>query len=759
MSSVSTSTQPACLRCRSRKTKCLGRTADQPCQSCLSANAKCEVVPHQRGRKVGTKLSDSVRARLKRKRIKVSEEEVNNNSKDRSKVKGNAFKVSLDLKTTSSPSSSSIRSHQHQHRQERGFSMEKNDDELRYQVRPYLPPTPTSSIRITSHPTPYQSQNTKYNYTDIGPSIRRTSSISKIFSEEKRDTAKNGSNTQGFSLWREDPITCGYIDEVTAKELFQLFMDKISPNVYIFDPQLHTYHYVQRTSSFLFCVILAIAAKFSPKINSFIHKKCLALAKDQILRVFADDIRSEQTVQALFVLTEFKEAEDENAFLLLGMLSRNISRMAVDLDLSSPRPDYDERHNRDRQRIWLALYAADKRFNYCGQTAKPSMMPEDHLIRSSENFIYSPICIAVDYRLASNVALRRVLAVSIEAIDKDNESGPGNYGLDLRSVYHTFEKDSDAWVKVQTQRDPEITIHANLTALHAKVIIAHRWVQRSFRYSNPAGDSTVEENQERERREALAACINGSLGILATMCVLNDDSLRYAPDSKHLYFAYASFFLYKVFDTKIASTILDPHSLSYIFGLFQKAADKLERLTISPTHTIAFHSAFLRRLNRFNMEGFSTETQSSAQDGIYDDDNKLEDVQTISREIDHGQALPDLDILMADTQDIHSTNNESLAISALQPALDPSLTFSLDPLPLPDLGNWLLESTDESLGANIDWNDWWPFDDGLSTWNLDNAPTDMNTNVGILAPSGGGNGNAGTLGNEDNDWQGIIQTL
>ncbi|OCF58438.1 hypothetical protein L486_04471 [Kwoniella mangroviensis CBS 10435] len=696
MSSASTSTQPACLRCRSRKTKCLGRKADQPCQSCVSANAKCEVVPHQRGRKVGTKLSDSVRARLKKKRVKVSEEEVNNDFKDKGKDKGNAIQVSLEFKTTSSTSSSSIRPHQHQHRHERGISLENDDDGLRYQVRAYLPPTPTSSIRITSHPTPYQSQNTKYNYTDIGPSIRRTSSISKIFSEEKRDTAKIGSNTQGFSLWREDPIT----------------------------------YYVQRTSSFLFCVILAIAAKFSPKINYFTHKKCLALAKDQILRVFADDIRSEQTVQALFVLTEFKEAENENAFLLLGMPIKGgfVCSSIVHLEMC----------------LILECFS----FNYCGQTAKPSMMPEDHLIRSS------------------NVSLRRVLAVSIEAIDKDNESGPGNYGLDLRSVYHTFEKDSDAWVKVQTQRDPEITIHANLTALHAKVIsnlplsyIAHRWVQRSFRYSNPAGDSTVEENQERERREALAACINGSLGILATMCVLNDDSLRYAPDSKHLYFAYASFFLYKVFDTKIASTILDPHSLSYIFGLFQKAADKLERLTISPTHSIAFHSAFLRRLNRFNIEGFPTETQSSAQDGIHDDNNNLEDVQTVAREIDNIQARPALAIPMTDTQDIHSTNNESLTVSALQPALDPSLTFSLDPLPLPDLGNWLLESTDESLGANIDWNNWWPFDEGLSTWNFDNAPTDMNTNLGILDPSGGGSGNAGSLGNEDNDWQGIIQTL
>ncbi|WVW81028.1 hypothetical protein I302_103019 [Kwoniella bestiolae CBS 10118] len=730
MSSVSVSAQPACLRCRSRKTKCLGRTDEQACQSCVSAGTECEVVPHQRGRKVGTKLSDSVRARLKRKRkrAKVSPDEM-----DESVVEGKT-KGPVDVSTSSlDVIQARTRAKNQQH-----YDTYTSGEDTGYQIKPYIHPTPTSSVRI--------SQNPDYNHTDIGPSIRRTSSISRIFSEEKRDVGKTGNGSgNGFSLWREDPITCGYIDEGTARELFELFMDKIAPNVYIFDQELHTYDYVQRTSSFLFCVILAIAAKFSPRIGSYTHKKCLALAKDQILRVFADDIKSEQTVQALFVLTEYKEAEDENAFLLLGMSQ---SRMAVDLDLSSPRPDYDERHNRDRQRIWLALYAADKRFNYCGQTAKPSMMPEDHLIRSSESFIYSPICIAVDYRLASNVALRRVLAVSIEAIDKDNESGPGNYGLNLRSVYHTFENDSEAWVKVQTQRDPNLTIHANLTAMHAKVIIAHRWVQRSFRNSNPTADPIVEDNQERERREALAACINGSLGILATMCVVNDDSIKYAPDSKHLYFAYASFFLYKVFDTKIATTVLDPHSLSYIFGLFKKAAEKLERLTISPNLTIAFHAAFLRRLDRFN-----SETNHSSSDHT----NPHVEAPT-SREVDQNQnqvqPQPQLQSEMTLSQNglsvneiPHSQNHQTL----IQPTLDPTLTFpaTSDPVPFPDLGNWLLESTDESLGANIDWNDWWPFDD--TSWNFGNIINTDDTGVA--------NGNGAANRSCVDDWQGVIQTL
>ncbi|WWC92105.1 uncharacterized protein L201_007059 [Kwoniella dendrophila CBS 6074] len=703
--------QPACLRCRSRKTKCLGRTENKACQSCILADAECEVIPHQRGRKVGTKLSESVRAKLKRKKFsnhdvsdRYDEDNACNESGKRTRVVHTSNNdLSIDKGHTSQPL---------RHRSISSSYQPNRIDEL----------SQTSSVRVN----PHLHHDQDYSATDIGPSIRRTSSIAKIFTENKKDGGNRERNAKnGNSSWREDPITCGYIDEGTARKLFKLFMEKIAPNIYIFDNILHTYEYVQRTSSFLFCVIMAVAAKFSPKINASVHRSCLALAKDQILRVFVDDVRSEQTIQALFVLTEYKEADDENAFLLLGMVMD--SRMAVDLDLSSTRPDYDERRNRDRQRIWLALYAADKRFNYCGQTAKPSMMPEDDLIRSSESFVYSPICIPVDYRLASNIALRRVLSISIDAIDKDNEFGPGQYSMDLRSVYQTFCDDSDAWVKTQTERDPAMYIHANLTALHAKVIIAHRWVQRSFRNANPTGSLVIEENQERERREALAACINGSLGILATMCQLQDDLLRYTCDSKHLYFAYASFFLYKVFDTKIATTVLDQQSLSYIFGLFRRSAERLDSLALSSTHTIAFHAAFLKRLLRFDDVNKNPAVTQSDQNMP----NKLEPQGT--------SAIIEPSFVSTTTP--ASNNNESI-----QPDLDQTLGFFAEPLP--DLGNWLLETnTEESLGANIDWNDWWPFDD--SSWNFGN--TSVNLNISSVDVD-----NDQTA---DQDWQGVVHTL
>ncbi|WVQ95767.1 hypothetical protein IAU59_002866 [Kwoniella sp. CBS 9459] len=393
------------------------------------------------------------------------------------------------------------------------------------------------------------------------------------------------------------------------------------------------------------------------------------------------------------------------------------------MDLSSPRDDYDERRKRNRERIWLILYAADRRYNYCGQTAKPSMMPEDALVRSSEQWVASPLCLTADHRLANNVILRRLLAAHIEAIDKDNELGPGNSRLDVREEYREMEQEADRWAASQTERDPETLVHAVLSSLHAKVIIAHRWVQRSFRTaeSSSDGEGGVDEAQDRERREALAVCVNGSIGVLNTMLQLPDDALRYACDSKHLYFAYASFFLHKVFDTGIAAMMLDRQSLSYMYNLFQRCADQLERLTLMPSHTIAFHARFLRLLMAqctSISNGHEMQTEGSEDPAVSD--------RTAS--------------CVIPTDSLQIPQYTQPVANVTQSETDWSAVFgTLEDLgAIPPVGDRLLGGTDESAGINLSWNDYWPFDDLF--WPTDSA-------------------GAGGTGDQTSDWQGLVQSF
>ncbi|WVF68083.1 hypothetical protein IAT40_002846 [Kwoniella sp. CBS 6097] len=696
--------QAACLRCRSRKTKCLGRADDSPCKSCDLADEECLVVPHKRGRKVGTRLSAEVRRRLRRRHSAL-------NQVASESSKSEYVDAGSDLHPKSSMSAAIP-----------APPLQRSYTAAITQM------VPTSSIRVSSK-----------THADIGPSTQRTSSIAKLFTPKRTEGLNKRHN---LASYREDPITCGYIDEAAGRQLFNLFMGKLSCRLFMFDEHLHTYEYVRNTSAFLFCVMLAVAAKYDTGISPVIHQKCLALAKDQMLKAFANDVKTEETVQALFVLTEYKEAEDENGYLLLGMIYRpgesarpawkvsqlvsltGSSRIAVEMDLSCPRDEHDERRKRNRERIWLILFAADRRYNYCGQTAKPSMMPEDALVRSSEQWVESPLCLTADHRLANNVILRRLLAAHIEAIDRDNESGPGRFHLDVRDEYRKMEQEADRWAASQTERDPETLVHAILSSLHAKVIIAHRWVQRSFRTADSFadGEGAVDEAQDRERREALAVCINGSIGVLNTMLQLPDDALRYACDSKHLYFAYASFFLHKVFDTGIAAMMLDRQSLSYMYNLFQRCAEQLERLTLLQTHTIAFHARFLRLL----MEQCTVISSNN--------DTQVEQAAVAVPDVPSGHGA--IGTLPSSNPGQVSQYNEPLMDS--QPETDWSAVFGTleDFRAIPPVGDRLLGPAEDSVNLNLSWNDYWPFDDLF--WPADN--------------------NAGVNG-QTHDWENLVQSF
>ncbi|TYJ55874.1 hypothetical protein B9479_003397 [Cryptococcus floricola] len=164
---------------------------------------------------------------------------------------------------------------------------------------------PTSSVRVNSE-----------TQAAIGPTSNRTTSIARLFTPKRTD----GTKQSGLSLYRDDPITCGYLTEAMAKDLFAFFMQRLADRLFIFDVFLHTYEYVRDSSTFLFCAILATAARFSPvTISQVTQQRCLALAKDHMLKVFSDNDKTEETIQALYILTEYKEIEDEDGYLLLGM--------------------------------------------------------------------------------------------------------------------------------------------------------------------------------------------------------------------------------------------------------------------------------------------------------------------------------------------------------------------------------------------------------------------------------------------------------
>ena len=97
---------------------------------------------------------------------------------------------------------------------------------------------------------------------------------------------------------RQDVVRMGLVGEQEARALFAFFMEKVGPLIYLFDPELHTHDAVRRCSPLLYATIIAIALRFNNAPEEK-HRRVLAVARDNVLLVLADNIRSEETILAL----------------------------------------------------------------------------------------------------------------------------------------------------------------------------------------------------------------------------------------------------------------------------------------------------------------------------------------------------------------------------------------------------------------------------------------------------------------------------
>jgi hypothetical protein len=136
-------------------------------------------------------------------------------------------------------------------------------------------------------------------------------------------------------------------------------------NQYIshFDTSLHTFEYVQSKSPFLLTTILSAAAKaFNPSLYPSLHSH----AEDLLSQVFRLGTKSPETVQAIMMLTYWKQPEDTRAWTSVGYAIR----VCMDLGWHKVVPraleetsmdEIKERETRNIERTWLVLFVYDRR--------------------------------------------------------------------------------------------------------------------------------------------------------------------------------------------------------------------------------------------------------------------------------------------------------------------------------------------------------------------------------------------------------------
>ncbi|KAF4415817.1 hypothetical protein FACUT_13086 [Fusarium acutatum] len=117
----------------------------------------------------------------------------------------------------------------------------------------------------------------------------------------------------------EDPIELGLITPSLAKSLFDSFITVLNPYISQLDPHLHTFPYVRSKSSFLLSSMLAMAAK---AFNHVLYIKLYDHAQDLFSNVFRRGSKSVEIVQAILILTYWKEPQDTRVWTSVGYAIR-----------------------------------------------------------------------------------------------------------------------------------------------------------------------------------------------------------------------------------------------------------------------------------------------------------------------------------------------------------------------------------------------------------------------------------------------------
>lgn len=142
------------------------------------------------------------------------------------------------------------------------------------------------------------------------------------------------------------------------------FIRYLNPYLCQFDPALHTFLYVQQRSPFLLTAMLAASAK---AFNPSVHRDLQAHAEELFIKSFRTGKKSTATIQAIMILTYWKDPDDTRAWLSIGYVIRMCMELGwhkLTVRSQNDRERLSEMQNREKrhvERIWFVLFVYDRR--------------------------------------------------------------------------------------------------------------------------------------------------------------------------------------------------------------------------------------------------------------------------------------------------------------------------------------------------------------------------------------------------------------
>lgn len=390
-------------------------------------------------------------------------------------------------------------------------------------------------------------------------------------------------------------------EEVIA--LFKIYFDHMNIHCALLDAEYHTPALVCSRSPFLLTTICAIAARFYDA-RAELYPRLTEVAKKLAFNVPAKGYKSVEIVQAYLLNTLWgcgpvERYEQDRTWMLLGMGIR----MAIDLNMHRrtevSSDDSEEGRARDRElhnreRTWILCFILDRSFS--AQMGKPYTIKEDFIVRNASSWYRSPVAMPSDAYTAALVDLQRILTRSLDLLYSGNTTSSGlQVDCDYLLVIKTMETQLLAWqhewLKIRK-------VH-----LASKMDVLRKYSQLScelyFHYAmltiNSFGLQNALQRSPVDIGHFFTRC---HLSAVKCVTIIRDEFgplgyLKYAPDSLFVQGSYAVLSLLKHLRPEFKA-FLD-HEQKTI-ALVKDVAGVFESVAVSPLHTPALYSVFLRAL-------------------------------------------------------------------------------------------------------------------------------------------------------------------
>ncbi|RDW72666.1 Zn(II)2Cys6 transcription factor [Aspergillus mulundensis] len=535
----------ACLSCRKVKMKCVTSTESERCDRCLRKALTCVFREHCRGRRPGMRLARK------------------------------------------------------QRRPEHGASTVQE-----------VQPSPTDFWAESDGFQPHgllshQAMQGKFSLQNIlsvdhGPGTSPDTQAAGLDGEQPSDE-QSQPQPQPPAVSQEDPIALGLINMHVATHLHEYFMGKINPYISQLDPLLHTFRYLQKVP-FLLTAALAVAAKaFESALYPPLHEHAENLFVECVRR----GDKSAEIVQAILLLTYWKEPNDTRAWMSVGLAIRMAfdmgwHKLAPSASRKSGLSELQKRAARNIERTFLVLFVYDRSLSL--QTGKPWMIERNELIDAAESWWRDDEGLANsnDQLLSAFTALRLITADTFDLLSPA-KTAPHRVDRLLGVIDQRIQAWQKRWLEIISSNSSALSSHGGLNRKHAchKFLVtfygSHLRLQL---FSVPLQETRIRNADGTFDLKPFWLSYQSALDMM--QLVTESSGLLYlAQDSVHVMTAYAAIFLIKLPSLKLL--LSSPHPIRQEIEpvttkAIRDAAGTFAGLSAPPTSSCAFQARFLEKI-------------------------------------------------------------------------------------------------------------------------------------------------------------------